>query len=142
MVFSLQTNNWRGVTLKLFHNIKQLESTIYDHVCAIIPGSMFADFFIVELFEEWYILRGSHSLKVFHSSKNQSQMRLWTFCAWDIIAERPQDVHTNYYNYPLTVEVWDGPEEPQVWHKLEDTNRLSLQRVLQTIHTAAFEESE
>jgi len=42
----------------------------------------------------------------------------------------------------IRLEVWDGPEEPQVWHKKEDTNRLSLQRVLQTINTAAFEDSE
>ncbi|KAL5267743.1 hypothetical protein ACHWQZ_G004701 [Mnemiopsis leidyi] len=42
----------------------------------------------------------------------------------------------------IRLEVWDGTEGPVVWHKLEDTNRLSLQRILQTINTAAFEDSE
>ncbi|XP_063685577.1 1-phosphatidylinositol 4,5-bisphosphate phosphodiesterase eta-2-like isoform X3 [Bolinopsis microptera] len=42
----------------------------------------------------------------------------------------------------IRLEVWDGTEGPVVWHKLEETNRLSLQRVLQTINTTAFEDSE
>ena len=45
-------------------------------------------------------------------------------------------------NTVVSVEVWDGTEGPVVWHKLEETNRLSLQRVLQTINTTAFEDSE
>ena len=42
----------------------------------------------------------------------------------------------------LSVEVWDGPEGPQVWHKKENTNRLPLQKVLSVISNNAFSECE
>ena len=42
----------------------------------------------------------------------------------------------------IAVELWDGMEGPQVWHRKESTNRLPLQQVLQTINTSAFEDSE